>query len=186
VTLVALTPFPGMPHPDIGIAVDVTLSGGILELGYRITGDIGSLVLPVSEPPEQGDRLWEHSCFEAFLQAHGGAGYIEVNVAPSRRWAIYRFDSYRQGMRVDMPALPRIFDMAPEGRGLNLPREQGRELWVRLIPEPLDTPFRLGLSAVIEAVDGSKSYWALAHPPEKPDFHHPDCFVLELPAASRA
>ena len=29
------------------------------------------------------------------------------------------------------------------------------------------------------------SYWALAHPPGKPDFHHPDCFALELPAARR-
>jgi hypothetical protein len=36
----------------------------------------------------------------------------------------------------------------------------------------------LGLSAVLEEQDGTKSYWALAHPPGgKPDFHHPDCFV---------
>jgi hypothetical protein len=40
---------------------------------------------------------------------------------------------------------------------------------------------RLGLSAVIEAVDGAMSYWALAHPSAKPDFHHPDSFVLDLP-----
>jgi hypothetical protein len=40
---------------------------------------------------------------------------------------------------------------------------------------------RLGLSAVIEATDGTISYWALAHPSDKPDFHHPDSFVLELP-----
>ena len=33
----------------------------------------------------------------------------------------------------------------------------------------------------IEEQDGRKSYWALAHPPGKPDFHHPDCFVLDLP-----
>jgi len=26
----------------------------------------------------------------------------------------------------------------------------------------------------------------LAHPPGKPDFHHPDCFALELPPASEA
>ena len=39
----------------------------------------------------------------------------------------------------------------------------------------------LALSAVIEAEDGQKSYWALAHPSDKPDFHHPQSFVLELP-----
>jgi hypothetical protein len=44
----------------------------------------------------------------------------------------------------------------------------------------------LALSAVIETLDGAKSYWALAHPPGKPDFHHADCFAIELPAASGA
>ena len=40
---------------------------------------------------------------------------------------------------------------------------------------------KLALSAVIETVDGAKTYWALAHPSDKPDFHHPDSFVLDLP-----
>src|SRR3546814_3736372 len=37
-----------------------------------------------------------------------------------------------------------------------------------------DNGAKLALSAVIEELDGTKSYWALAHPPGKPDFHHPD------------
>jgi hypothetical protein len=41
--------------------------------------------------------------------------------------------------------------------------------------------WRLGISAIIEEKDGSKSYWALAHPQGKPDFHHADSFVLDLP-----
>ncbi len=40
--------------------------------------------------------------------------------------------------------------------------------------------FRVGLSAVIEEVAGHRSYWALAHPCGKADFHHSDSFVLEL------
>jgi hypothetical protein len=40
--------------------------------------------------------------------------------------------------------------------------------------------WRLGLSAVLEEADGGKSYWALTHPHGKPDFHHADCFALEL------
>jgi hypothetical protein len=44
----------------------------------------------------------------------------------------------------------------------------------------LSSPLHLGLSAVLEATNGDKSYWALAHPPGKPDFHHADCFALEL------
>jgi hypothetical protein len=38
----------------------------------------------------------------------------------------------------------------------------------------------IGLAAVIEAADGSLSYWALRHPPGKPDFHHRGAFALEL------
>ena len=41
-------------------------------------------------------------------------------------------------------------------------------------------PLRLGLSAVIEDDSGKLSYWALKHPSGKPDFHHPDTFVLEI------
>jgi hypothetical protein len=44
----------------------------------------------------------------------------------------------------------------------------------------LSSPLHLGLSAVLEETNGHKSYWALAHPPGKPDFHHADCFALEL------
>ena len=41
--------------------------------------------------------------------------------------------------------------------------------------------WRLGLSAVLEERDGTKSYWALAHPPgDTPDFHHEDCFAAQL------
>jgi hypothetical protein len=48
------------------------------------------------------------------------------------------------------------------------------------------TNWELGLSAVLEEKDGTKSYWALAHPPgDKPDFHHPDCFAARLALSSR-
>ncbi len=46
-------------------------------------------------------------------------------------------------------------------------------------------PLHLALSAVIEEKEGTKSYWALKHPPGKPDFHHPDCFALTLPATAQ-
>ena len=50
----------------------------------------------------------------------------------------------------------------------------------RLSDLPRDAAWRLGLAAVIEETSGRKSYWALAHPPGKPDFHHPDCFAHEF------
>ena len=42
--------------------------------------------------------------------------------------------------------------------------------------------WQLALSAVIEEIDGTKSYWALAHAPGPPDFHNRDCFIATLPA----
>ena len=60
------------------------------------------------------------------------------------------------------------------------------QVWLeldRLSSLPHDAAWRLGLSAVIEEMSGRKSYWALAHPPGKADFHHSDCFGRELPAA---
>ena len=34
--------------------------------------------------------------------------------------------------------------------------------------------------------DDELSYWALAHPPGRPDFHHPDCFALAVAAPDGA
>jgi hypothetical protein len=48
---------------------------------------------------------------------------------------------------------------------------------------PRDVGWRLGLAAITEDTRGGKSYWALAHPSGKPDFHHFDCFAHELSAA---
>ena len=41
----------------------------------------------------------------------------------------------------------------------------------------------LGLAAVIESGNGDLSYWALKHPPGKPDFHHAHGFVYEVDVA---
>jgi hypothetical protein len=45
---------------------------------------------------------------------------------------------------------------------------------------PQGRRLRLVLSAVLEDTDGVLSYWALQHPPGRPDFHHPDAFAVQL------
>ena len=47
-------------------------------------------------------------------------------------------------------------------------------------------PRRYGLTAVLEEAGGVKSYWALAHPAEKPDFHDPACLGAWLAAPDDA
>ncbi len=155
---------------------------GVLQLGYIVTGDPAGLRLPPAGRPERTDELWRHTCFEAFIRAPGRDGYFELNIAPSGRWAAYRFTGYRQGMAPAMElAAPRIA-LEQAGAGLALDVEVDLEAVHDLIT---DGPWSVGLSAVIEAGDGTVSYWALAHPPGRPDFHHADCFALELPAPER-
>ena len=53
-----------------------------------------------------------------------------------------------------------------------------------LLDLPAQAPWQLNLTTIVEEANGRKSYWALAHPPGKADFHHDDGFVLSLPAVA--
>jgi hypothetical protein len=170
-------------HPDsrsdavTGIAVEVSRPrSGVLILRYCVTGRIGDLQLPSVHAPTRADELWKHTCFEAFIRAGQGNAYCELNIAPSTLWAAYDFDAYRSGMRAADIAEPRITVHSDAGQF---------ELLVSANLPLGGAPWMLGLSAVIEEAGGRLSYWALRHPPGKPDFHHSDCFALELPAPSR-
>jgi hypothetical protein len=153
-----------------------------LEIRYTVRGDIGRLVIPAEVPPRRADRLWQHTCFEAFVAnplSVAGAGYCEFNFSPSREWAIYRFSAYREGMTAVETAPPPAISVRRDATYLTL------ETVVDLnaVPAFGDGPgLRLALSAVIEDAEHRLSYWAIAHPLGKPDFHHADGFALELPA----
>ena len=174
-------------HPDsrcsaaTQIEVDVARPrAGRLVFSYFVTGTIGDLRLPPVTVPARTDELWQHTCFEAFVRASATPVYYEFNFAPSTQWAAYRFDRYRSGMRVatEISAPGIEVQAAPECFTLQATLELDR------LPDwPRDAVWHLGLSAVIEETGGRKSYWALAHPPGKADFHHSDCFAYELAAA---
>ncbi len=168
-------------HPDghceavTAIEVDAVRSqGGGLMLAYSVRGAIGDLALPECTLPMRTDKLWKHTCFEAFIRTGAGDAYYEFNFAPSTQWAAYRFDSYRVGMSIAYEiALPTA----------EVTRFDERfELRVPLSLSNLtSSPWHMALSAVIEETNGNTSYWALAHAPGKPDFHHAVAFALELP-----
>jgi hypothetical protein len=173
-------------HPDCRcaavtrITAEAVRRGGVLSLRYAVSGDMRGLRLPPPAAHSRADGLWQHTCFEAFIRPAAGDGYCEFNLSPSTQWAAYVFDTYRDGMRpLNGLAAPPIKTLTDGGRF-----ELRSTLALDGLAElPGDAPWTLGLSAVIEEPDGNKSWWALAHPPGRPDFHHSDCFVLELPAA---
>jgi hypothetical protein len=164
-------------------AIEVGLrrcAGAALELRYVMAGDVAAVSLPAARHPQFADRLWEHTCFEAFL-ADAQGGYCELNFSPSTQWAIYRFSAYRNDMsRVEVTRPPQMRTQLAGGRYTMDVRIELSEV-PALYP---DATWKAALSAVIEALDATRSYWALAHPCERPDFHHPDGFVLELPPPS--
>ena len=171
-------------HPDspcsAATCVEVEVArprAGSLTLRYLVTGKMSDLRMPPPAAPARADELWQHSCFEAFVRNSADAGYYEFNFSPSTQWAAYGFSSYRKGMRVATEiSAPRIeAQSGPECYTLQASMELDQFSTLRR-----DAGWRLGLAALIEETNGRKSYWALAHPPGKPDFHHPDCFVYEL------
>jgi hypothetical protein len=174
-------------HPDskcdavTGINVEVERRNSGVTLRYAMMGSMNNVRMAPLAAATRADGLWQHTCFEAFIRSPKGAAYFEFNVAPSTQWAVYRFAGYRDGMA-----------RAVLARGPHLDVRSNTESFTLQIdfelrdPSELshDGPWNVGLSAVIEETNGRMSYWALAHPRGKPDFHHPDCFALELPPAS--
>lgn len=202
-------------HPDSrcdalrGIEVEVARSGPRrLQVQFVLLCDPRHIRWAAPGKAVRTDGLWRGTCLELFLRAGDEEGYVEFNLTPAGRWAAYRFRGYREGMEIahdiDEPLIlgggerRRPLDKATRERmeavgydtlerfeppfaALKDELRLDRAAWL-----PLDVPWRLGLAAVIEERSGRISYWALRHPPGEPDFHDPDCFTLELPAARPA
>jgi hypothetical protein len=167
---------------SIGATVTRAPDADVLCVRYRVVCDLSLIrntMHETREVPARRDGLWQSTCLECFVQFEGSAaGYYEFNVALNGDWAAYRFDAYREGMQsvaIAQPALeyracePDValidlrFDFASSPE---LGRHRGA--------------FRLGICAVVETLDGLRSYWALHHPEGKPDFHRREGFVLRV------
>lgn len=164
-----------------GVEVEVAWAGpGRLRLTYVVRGDIMALRLPEVGPHVRADDLWRHTCFEVFIRTDNAVGYHEFNISPSGAWAAYVFDGYRSGIRNEDVAAPTtargveagVFRLDVE---IELPATLSRQ-----------QPWNLALTAVIEETAGAMSYWALAHPPGRADFHHADGFSFRVTPAERA
>ncbi|QTR50323.1 DOMON-like domain-containing protein [Candidatus Thiothrix anitrata] len=183
----ALQSHPATPCPAIHTlnAKVERLADGSLHLQYTLRGDITQVRIPAPQPPVFTDGLWQHTCFEAFVAVKGETAYREFNFSPSSQWAAYAFSDYRQP--VESPLLlapsPPCGGRAGDGGECSEQDSQSTYQLDASIPSsalPAAAPLQLALTAVIELTDGSKSYWALKHPSERPDFHHRDGFMHEI------
>jgi len=176
---VALTCDPRTPTDVVrGIGVSLCRQpAGVLLVRFSLHAEVGRLRVPAPRPSRRCDLLWQHTCFEVFVRGNSGSAYQELNFAPSGEWAIYAFHGYRE------PAALPDDAAAPEVTVRCSPNRIELDAVVRaasLSTEYAHTALRVALAAVVEDARGALSYWALSHPPGKPDFHHPDAFALEL------
>jgi hypothetical protein len=152
-------------------------SSGFVTLTYTLRAEVSRIRVGAQGVPGPADGLWKHTCFEAFLQPSGSPEYYEFNFSPTRQWAVYRFDSYRKGMRPIALAPPPDISSGGAADHLNLRA---------VFPLPVSADagatrrMKLALAAVVEDDSGRLCYWSGRHPEGKPDFHHADGFAFEL------
>ena len=176
-----LKPFPGEGNP-----AGVTIRGSIarraeaLSVRYEVRGDLSKVSIPIdAEAPRRKDRLWEETCLELFLGTEDSGRYWEFNLSPAGNWNVYRFDGYREGMR-EVPLYPSLpFDVriGPDSLDLSMELDVGTIL-------PAEETLRIGVAAVVKAVDGCTIHLALSHPGPRPDFHRREGFALTIPFTS--
>lgn len=140
-------------------------------VGYRIIGDLAGLRVPRIGTRLDPERLWEHTCCELFVAPTTRDDYVEWNFSPTGQCTRFDFSSYRRreraspilapsSVRVD-PGQLRLTARAPLGCGIG-------------------DSARVSLTTVIEDATGRRSYWAMRHPLDQPDFHHREGFALSL------
>jgi hypothetical protein len=155
-----------------------------LVLRFRLEGEMEALAIPALATPAFADRLWEHTCFEVFAGHVGDEGdaYHELNFSPSGEWARWAFSGYRR--RADDDARAQSI-AAPRASWRREPNALALDVRIDLasLGSTAGATLRLGLTAVIEERSGRRSYWALRHDADAPDFHDARSFALLLSPA---
>lgn len=172
-----LHPFLAYSKKAIQASCSVIRSRDQLRVVFFLSGEVIELVVPDMENAiSRKDSLWQTTCFECFFKAVDRAKYWELNVSPGGCWNLYRFTDYRQGMQEEKSVHEIASYFTQEKREISL----SCSLPLGTILEP-DAKLAVGLSCVLEHKSGEKQYWALCHPGDVPDFHHPESMALIIP-----
>jgi hypothetical protein len=175
-----LVPHPSTPpsDPTLKVWVNIDHAGALgviasTNIWFGIGAPASRFVVPqIVDEPKRAEDLWQTTCFEVFLCVPQDDAYREWNFAPSGDWAAYDFTAHREGRTNPEVADPYI-------------RVEDNLTWWALgatIAVDAAVPWTVGLSAILEEKDGTKSYWAVTHPvADKPDFHDSRSFTARLP-----
>lgn len=171
-----LITFPANELPDVKITGEIERTEHQLFVRYSVKGNISSIMIPeIAQLPMRKHDLWKMTCFEIFIAPHGQAQYWEFNLSPSGNWNVYHMDAYRQVNMREEPSfttLPFMFHKMDDEANLEISVDLSSIF-------PASQKIHIGLTAIIQTLDGSESYWALAHPGVQADFHIRDGFTIQ-------
>lgn len=147
----------------------------LLSISYTLT-HAGELVsLDDTLRPARRDELWRATCLECFIKRPSHKNYWEMNISLNGSWNVYHFSDYRKDMtreelsKVTLQTQKESAELTTCAVTWSLPPEIGRA-------DKLD----VNISAILKTTAGNLHYMALAHPPDRPDFHWPESFLLSI------
>ncbi|MBD3649272.1 MAG: hypothetical protein HUJ31_17895 [Pseudomonadales bacterium] len=135
---------------------------------YRMFGNISRIRWPEAAANLQREyELWTTTCFEFFLGPVDNTTYLEFNLSPGGNWNSFLFSDIRTGMaETDILTLSSVKVDSPDAT------ERQIAAFIDFHSSPsFNGQLCIGVSAVIEDVDGDFHYYALKHPGPRPDFH---------------
>ncbi len=172
---VQLRPFNPI-NKSLRLNVELQIEDNCLTLTYDLYDPENLILIPYPESPTtRVIGLWESTCFELFIREKREDHYFEFNFSFKEKWNCFYFPKPNAHL-TEWPTdlLPSISRLTPHQLEVNIP--------LSIFKKGFWQPGRmqLGISAVLEDLQGDLSYWALAHPDNKPNFHHFDSFLINL------
>ena len=173
-----LKPFAPTPQTSaLAVCGSVDRVENTLSITYFLLGELDKVMIPQLETGgERCDFLWEKTCFEFFLRSArpDSSRYWEFNLSPAGDWNVFSLTGYRQGLREENAIATLPFKTELSSNKLSL------SLSVDIAALVGSQDILLGVSAVL-ILEKTESFWAIAHPTQQADFHHPKSFILRLP-----
>lgn len=173
----SLRPFTNQTFP-FEVTSKISIVNEFLIVEYSVAKNIDSIILPaIKTNPGRTIGLWNRTCFELFLRPKNLKEYIEFNFSPSHDWNCFKFndlnDELREWIQVKKIDLKTFTDQ-------NLFHLKA-QITLKNLPLSFLNHHQLQFSttAVIEEnnLENPKSYWAIKHTDNKPNFHHPESFT---------
>lgn len=158
---------------DVQLQVDVQRDGSLLMCEFTLLDPKSSVILKSGIFGNQRKKeLWKSTCLEIFWKRKEEEKYWEFNLSSDLNWNIFSFDQYRQPQERE--------DLAFKSVNFSKKSSTPVKFYIELdlaLSGIVQEKIQVGITSVLEHNNQQKSYWALTHKGEKPDFHLKESFI---------